>query len=260
MFLTVVAGEFAKLRHSRTVGLSLAAFALLPLAAALFVWIIQQPARAASLGLLGTKAQLVGVSATWPGYLTLLNQVVGGGGLVVLGFIVAYVFGREYSEGTAKNMLTLPVRRGWFALGKLVVAAAWWLGLAAAVTAEGFLVGAALHLPGWTGTLAAGEFNKLAAVAGLAFLLSPAVAWVAVFGRGYLAPLAFTIVMLVLGNVFSKTGWAPWFPWSAVPLLIGSVGAASPAVAPGSIAVSVGVFFAGILACMVELHRADVVQ
>src|SRR5512136_2990397 len=100
----VIATEFLKLRRSRVTWFSLVAI---------------------SLGPLGTKADLSGISATWPAYFSMLTLVVGMGGMLLLSFIVAYVFGREYAEGTAKNLLALPVGRHWFALAKFVVAAVW---------------------------------------------------------------------------------------------------------------------------------------
>ncbi len=77
----------------------------------------------------------------------MLNLAIGIGGLLLLSFIAAFVFGREYSEGTAKNMPALPVGRHWFVLAKLVVAAVWWFLLVATVFVEAILVGAALSLP-----------------------------------------------------------------------------------------------------------------
>ena len=50
------------------------------------------------------------------------------------------------------------------------------------------------------------------------------IAWITTLGRGYLLPLGFALAMLALGNVFAKTGWAEWFPWSIVPLSIGTIG------------------------------------
>ncbi len=57
------------------------------------------------------------------------------------------------------------------------------------------------------------------------------IAWVTVAARGYMAPIAFAIAMLALGNLFGKTGWAEWFPWSIVPLMIGMVGTPADAAA-----------------------------
>jgi len=224
------------------------------------MWIVREPGRAAQLGLLGTKANLSGLEATWPAYFSMLTLMVGIGGMLLLSFVVAYIFGREYTEGTAKNLLALPVGRHWFVLAKLVVAAVWWAILVLAVLAEGFALGAALALPDFSATLAVSAVHDALLAAAIAYLLAPAVAWIAMLGRGYLPPLGFALAMLALGDVFSHTGWAAWFPWSIVPLFIGAIGQRATAIAPGSLVVVALTFFAGIAATIAQLRWADNAQ
>jgi len=260
MFAQVLATEFLKLRRSKVTWFSLAALSLGPLAIALMMWIVREPGRAAKLGLLGTKANLSGLTATWPAYFSMLTLMVGIGGMLLLSFIVAYIFGREYTEGTAKNLLALPVGRHWFAIAKLVVAAVWWAVLVVAVLVEAFVLGAALALPGFSVTLAVSAVHDALLAAAIAYLLAPAVAWIAMLGRGYLPPLGFALAMLALGDVFSKTGWAAWFPWSIVPLFIGAIGQPATTIAPGSLIVVALTFLAGIAATIAQLRWADNAQ
>ncbi len=260
MFGQVVITEFVKLRRSKVTWFSLAAISMGPLSVALFMWIVREPGRAAQLGLLGTKANLAGLSATWPAFFSMLTLIVGIGGLLVLSFIVAYVFGREYSEGTAKNLLALPVNRAAFVFAKLVVAAVWWLVLVIAVLLEALALGAALGLPGFMVGLAVQAVRDLLLAAGIAYLLAPVVAWITVLGRGYLPPLGFAFAMLALGNVLTKTGWAPWFPWSIVPLLVGTVGTPVHALPWGSYLVLSLTFVFGVVATVAQYVYADNTQ
>jgi ABC-2 type transport system permease protein len=259
MFAQVLATEFAKLRRSKVPWGTLAGLSMAPLGLALFMWILREPGRAASLGLLGTKANLSGLEATGPAYLSTLTIVFGIGGMLLLPFIVAYIFGREYVELTAKNMLALPVARHWFVYAKLVVAAVWWFVLVVVVLAESLAIGLLLGLPGFSaGVVASAVTNSLLA-ASISFLLVPVVAWVTVASRGYMAPLAFAIAGMALGNVFGKTGWAEWFPWSIVPLMIGMVG--QPQTLPaGSYVVLAVTFVAGIAATVAQMQFADNAQ
>jgi len=260
MFAQVLATEFLKLRRSKVTWFTFAALSIGPLAIALMMWIVREPGRAAQLGLLGTKANLSGLTATWPAYFSMLTLMVGIGGMLLLSFIVAYIFGREYTEGTAKNLLALPVGRHWFAIAKLVVAAVWWAVLVVAVLVEAFVLGAALALPGFSVTLAVSAVHDALLAAAIAYLLAPAVAWIAMLGRGYLPPLGFALAMLALGDVFSKTGWAAWFPWSIVPLFIGAIGQPATTIAPGSLIVVAFAFLAGIAATIAQLRWADNAQ
>jgi ABC-2 type transport system permease protein len=259
MLGTVLATEFLKLRRSKVTWGTLAAFSIAPLAIALFMWIVREPGRAAHLGLLGAKANLAGLEATWPSYLSMLTLVIGVMGMILLAFVVAYLFGREYTELTAKNMLALPVGRHWFVIAKLVVAAVWWLTLVAAVLLEAFVVGALLDLPGFSTALALGAVGNAVLAAGISYLLVPIVAWIATLGRGYMPPLAFALFALALGNVFGKTGWAVWFPWSIIPLMIGAVG--QPQTLPaGSYVVAALTFVVGVAATLAQVRWADTAQ
>ena len=259
MFGRVLATEFLKLRRCKVTWGTLIGLSMAPLGLAMFMWIIREPGRAAQLGLLGTKANLSGLEATWASYAATLTIVIGVGGLLLLSFIVAYIFGREYTELTAKNMLALPVGRHWFVIAKLVVAAAWWAVLVVAVLAEAFAIGLALGLPGFSAGLMVSALGNALLAAAISFLVVPVVAWVTTLGRGYMAPIAFALGMLALGNLFGKTGWAEWFPWSIVPLLIGMVG--QPQSLPaGSYVVLALTFVAGVGATIAQLRYADNVQ
>ena len=260
MFARVLATEFLKLRRSKVTWLSLAALSMGQLGMALMMWIVRDPGRAAQLGLLGAKANLSGLTATWPAYSGILTLLVGMGGMLLLPFIVAYLFGREYTDGTAKSLLALPVGRHQFAFAKLVVAAVWWAVLVVAVIAEAFALGLVLGLPDFSMALAVQAVRDALVAAAIAYLLAPVVAWIALLGRGYMPPLGFALAMLALGQVFSKTGWAAWFPWSIIPLWIGSVGQRATALAPGSLVVVALMFLAGVAAVIAQLRYADNAQ
>ncbi len=260
MFARVLSTEFLKLRRCKVTWATIAALSMGPLGIALFMWILREPDRAASLGLLGTKANLSGLEATWPAYAAMLTLIIGIGGMLVLAFIVAYVFGREYDDTTAKNLLALPVARHWFVVAKLVVVAAWWVVLVGAVLAEAVVVGLLLGLPGFSaGLLSAAVGNSLLA-AGISYLLVPVVAWVTVWSRGGAAPIGFAIAMLAAGNLFGKTGWAEWFPWSIVPLLIGMVSDPVTALPPGSYVVLALTFVVGVAGTIAQLRWSDCAQ
>lgn len=256
-FLAVLGGELSKLRRSRVPPLTLLAFGLGPLGGGLFMWIALEPGRAAELGLMGTKAELVGLEATWAGYMTMLTQMVGIVGGLLLAVIAAYVFGREYSEGTARTMLALPLPRWWFVVAKLAVVGGWWLALVAVILVEGVVVATALGLDGFSVAVLSTGIGDVILAALVVFLLTPVVAWLAAVGRGYLPPLGFAMVALMLGNVLGATGWGKWFPWAIAPLFAGVAGPRVDVLAPGSIVVVLATFAVGVAATVAQVRWAD---
>ena len=225
-FPSVVATEFTKLRRSKVTWISLAAYTFMVAVAGLFMWMMMNPGMAESIGLLGQKAQFAfgGESLDWPTYLTFIIVMGGVGGLIMSSVIVAYVFGREYAEGTAKNMLALPIARSRFVFAKITVSAVWFAILTLWMIAETYLVGSLVGIAGLTTALFLSAAERLLVLALMSLCCAILVAWVAVQTRGYFAPLGFSIFTLVIAMVFEHTGWGRWVPWSIVGLYSGAVG------------------------------------
>jgi ABC-2 type transport system permease protein len=181
------------------------------------------------------------------------------GGMIFLSFIVAFVFGREYVEGTAKNMLTLPLPRSYFVLAKLAVSALWFALLSLWLLPLAFLMGRLVELPGFDPGLFWQVSARMMVASLLAFSACPLVAWIAVSTRGYFAPLGYAIFTLVLASVFGHTGWAPWVPWSIIGLYTGAAGA-GPALVPGSFLVLAATFALGLGLTLGHEALADNVQ
>lgn len=256
----VLATEFLKLRRSKITWLSWLAYSIMPLVGGLFMWVVREPERAAQLGLLGQKAQFVGVTADWTSFFGLLLQTTGIGGMILVSVIATYVFGREYHDGTAKNLLALPIGRHWFVVAKLAVVFVWFGLLTISLLLEGFAVGALLGLPGFSTSLALSSATDILLAASVAWLQVSVVTWIATLGRGYLAPLGFAIFILVMGMVFGATGWGKWFPWSIGPLFAGVAGPRVEILTTGSLVVLALTFLAGTTATILQMRYADNTQ
>jgi ABC-type transport system involved in multi-copper enzyme maturation permease subunit len=258
-FANVLVTEFLKLRRTRIPWVLTLVYCLAPLMMGLMMLVLKNPELGRRLGLVAAKAQLTVGAADWPTYLQLTGFLFAGG-IVVMGIVQAFVFGREYAEGTAKNLLTLPVGRAAIVAAKLVVSAAWFLGMAALLCAEAVAVGLWLDLPGFGPALLAEGLRRYALLAGQVLLLGTVPAWIAVAARGYLAPLGFSILLLLIGDLFAHTGWGPWVPWS-IPLLYAGMGdPGAPAPGAGSLLVLFCVCAAGFLAAWLQLDRTDNTQ
>ncbi|MBA7545370.1 hypothetical protein ES705_37736 [subsurface metagenome] len=231
-----------------------------PLALSFFMIILMDPELGRRMGLLTTKAQPTVGTADWPTYLYLIAVVLSAG-TIVIGIIEAFGFGREFAEATAKNMLTLPIGRSKFVAAKIIVSIVWYACIVLVVDGEAILLGVLVGLTGFGPELLAKNSRLCLPVLLETLLLSSLPAWIAVVGRGYLAPIGFTIFSsLVLGQIFLHTGWAPWVPWSIVFLTAGAGEPGFPVPGTGSFVVLAGVFVIGCIALYLSLDRADNTQ
>ncbi|HLB47087.1 MAG TPA: ABC transporter permease, partial [Anaerolineales bacterium] len=190
-------------------------FSIFPIIGGLFMFILKDPERARTMGLIGAKAQLLtGGVADWPAYFEFLSLGTAGGGAILFAFITAWVFGREFSDHTAKELLALPTPREIIVGAKFVLTALWILGLTLLIFVIGLGIGTAVGIPGWSLELAWTSFWSLMTTALLTSMLMPFVALFASAGRGYLPPLGWAFFTLALAQVAGMMGWGDWVPWS----------------------------------------------
>jgi ABC-2 type transport system permease protein len=218
LFRAALWAEALKSRRSKVPWLTALGFSLAPLVGGLFMIILKDPERARSMGLISAKAQLAAGVADWPTLLGLLAQATAVGGGLLFTLVTTWVFGREFSDRTAKELLALPTPRAAIVAAKFVVVGIWAAGLTALVLALGLVVGAAIGLPGWSTALLWRATGDLVITAGLTLALMTPVALLASAGRGYLPPLGWAFLTSFLAQILAAIGWGAWFPWS-VPAL-----------------------------------------
>ena len=249
--------ELLKVRRSRVPWVTFAAFTVAGLVGGFFMFILQDPDRARALGLLGAKAQFAGGTADWAGYFALTAQIAAVGGLLVFGMVVIWLFGREFSDRTVKDLLALPTSRGAVVAAKLLVALGWCLLLAALLVVIGLLFGAILGLPGWSADTVLRGLGTVFATALLTVALATTYGLVASVGRGYLAAVGAMFVSLFAAQVIAALGFGRWFPWSVPALLSGVAGPGQASSGAVGIAGVVVVGVAASVATVVWWERAD---
>lgn len=210
--------ELQKIRHSKTLWITALAFSLATFIGGLFMFILKDPERARSLGLVGAKAQIFGGSADWPSFFNLVVLLVSVGGLIIFGFIFVWIFGREFNDKTVYDMLSLPTSRITIVIAKIITAAYWSVTLILLVFVLTLGVGAALQLPGWSAATILNGLKLLFGTGCLTILLCIPFALVASVARGYLPAVACIFLALILGQVISQLGYGQYFPWT-IPML-----------------------------------------
>jgi ABC-2 type transport system permease protein len=197
--------EVLKLRRSTLFWVSLASSILVPLT-----------------GLLASRRNPVPLDL--PGFMDELGTVLSIGGLIGFGFIFSWIFGREYSDRTVKDLLALPLSRYGVAAAKIIVAAVWCIVLTVLMFAAAIIAARLVHLDGWSLAVIRQSFRESVMLSLMVICLCMPVAWVASIGRGYLSPLGFIVLTVVLSQLGSGMGIVEYIPWAIPSLLIGAAG------------------------------------
>jgi ABC-2 type transport system permease protein len=225
--------EMQKARRSKALWITALGFIFLALVGGLFMFILKDPELARRLGLLGSKAQLLGGSADWPGFINQLLLMESIGGLVIFGFIFVWLFGREFGDKTFYDLLSLPTSRITIVSAKLITGAGWSLALVLLAFVFVLGIGAALQLPGWSPALALNGLVHMLITGLLTILLVIPFSLAASLTRGYLPAVGCIFLALVMAQVFNTLGYGLYYPW-AVPALYNGLSGQSSA-SPGLI-------------------------
>jgi ABC-type transport system involved in multi-copper enzyme maturation permease subunit len=215
--------EVLKNRHSRIIWITFIAFSLAPVFGGVFMLLMKGNGYDGLSGAFKSKAVLMSFEANWNSYLGLLSQAVGVGGVLIFGFVASWLFGREYTDGTAKDLLALPISRAKIIHAKFIYYIIWCFVLVISNLLLGLLIGMILDLPGWS--MADFFLNiKIYFISTiLIVMLNTPVAFLAIYGKGYLTPLGFVAIALVLAQIIGALGFGSYFPW-AIPGLYSGTG------------------------------------
>jgi len=255
--LAAIATEFAKSRRSRVTWGVAAAFSLTPLIGALFMIILKDPEAARRVGLLGEKARLTAGTAEWPTFLGLLAQTEAVAGAVLLAFLTAWVFGREFADRTVRGLLAIATPRWAIVVGKSIVVAGWGVAITVVVAIIGWLAGTLIGLPAWSDELWRDALARIAVIALLTIALQSTTALFASAGRGYIPALAWAVLTMAVAQILAVLGWGHVFPW-AVPALVSGVTGPEGETADALSFLVVGVTaLVGLLATIAWWERAD---
>lgn len=247
--------ELIKIRHLRIVWVTFIAFSLAPVMGGLFIIIIRDPEALAKATGLATKVKAMGFEPSWNSYLRVLTQAVGVGGILVFGFVASWIFGREYSDGTAKDILSLPVSRTKILNAKFIVYGIWCVTLVVSNLLIGLLIGAFLQLELleniWSGL---GDYFTTTVLTMLAGL---PIAFFATWGKGYLAPLGFVSLAVVIGQIVTAMGYGSLFPWAIPALYSGAGGEYKASLNNLSYVILIVISFVGYVATITYWRFAD---
>lgn len=203
--------EWLKLRRSRVPRVTAAALLVLPaVMAALFLAMADRD-RGDAMSL---KAQALVTRDGWAGYLDALTQIYASAGLLGMGVVVAWCFGREYADRTVASLFGSATPRESVAAAKLAVLAVWCTGVSLALFPAALLVGlgAGLGLPD---AEALAGLIRLAVLSLLTGLSALTIALFASVGRGYLPAFGGLVGLVAAAQIAVVAGAGGWFPYAA---------------------------------------------
>jgi ABC-2 type transport system permease protein len=191
--------EWLKLRRSRTLMLTGAAAALMPVIIGLIM--------------LSGNADAFGMTGDWKGYWSFLVKATAGSGLLLFGVLVAWIFGREFSDRTAIDLLALPTPPSSTVNAKFSVFIIWSAALVGLVVGGGIVVALMTGLPGGDLDVLTSGARDVTLAGGLTVVVLTPVGLVSSLWRGYLPGIGLLLLLLPLSQVLGATGLGPWFPW-----------------------------------------------
>jgi ABC-2 type transport system permease protein len=227
---------------------------LMPIGIAFLIFVSRNPEISQKLGLISAKADLIKYSTTdWPAYMRFYSMLLAAGGFMLFVLVISWVFGREFADGTLKDMLAVPVQRSSILLAKFILVAIWSVGMSIVMFIASLAMGAVIQLPGWSLSIILEGIQLMAVTVCLTIVGVMPFAFFASVGRGYLLPIGVAILTLFMANLVVIIGWGEYFPW-AVSVIYAQ---GESALAPISYGIVMITGLAGMLATYLWWKNAD---
>jgi ABC-2 type transport system permease protein len=225
---TAIWAESLKIYRSKMLWATILVYLFIPFMLGMLMFVQKYPEISAKMGMIGTKASMLTLGETnWSTYFGFLNLVIAMMGIMGFGFVTTWVFSREFSDETVRDLLALPTSRSCIVLSKFIVTLIWCLLLSFILFAFGLIVGGMIQLSGWSSEIVFHSAYIFIVTSFLTILLCTPVAFFASYGRGYLPPIGFVILTLIISQFIGLVGLGPYFPWAIPALYSGAAGAKS---------------------------------
>lgn len=173
-------------------------------------------------GVAGGNPDLIaqaGPAATldWSGLLSGSAQITAVAAILGFGIVLAWIFGREFTDGTITGLFALPISRTRIALAKLAVYLLWATFVSTAIVLGVLVLGLSIgygppHSDSWA------ALGRLWVLAMLSASIAIPVAWIATLTHSLLPAVGSTIALVVLAQAGALAGAGGWMPLAAPAL------------------------------------------
>jgi ABC-2 type transport system permease protein len=174
------------------------------------------------------------------------------------GLVAAWLYGREFVEGTVGSLFALPVSRRDIAVAKAILAASWSVLAAGLATGLTLLASAAISPATMDGRVL-GQAAVVFGAGAMTGLLGLPFGLVAIATRGYLGAFTALVVVTAASQILASIGWGYWVPYVAPALWAGAAGAdAATAVRPEHLALTLSFALVGAAATVASFRRVRI--
>jgi len=147
----------------------------------------------------------------WDRLVGIAIQITSAAGLLGFGVVMAFVVGREFTDGTISGLFALPVTRATIVVAKVVVVLAWTAVVAACLIVAVIAIGVVGGY-GLPNSAAVDRLARLFVLTVLSGALAVPAAWAATLGRSLLPGIATTIGTIASAQVLVVAGAGAWYP------------------------------------------------
>ncbi|MCR8845175.1 ABC transporter permease [Paenibacillus sp. SC116] len=178
-------------------------------------------------------------------------------GTLLYGVIAAYLFSREYTEDTLKNLLTIPVSKTSLIVSKWLLLLLWIFMLTLVAWVMTLLLSFVAQFEGLSVAVIVDSLRQFFVGAFLLFLLSTPIILITMLFKNFVPTIIFTAVVTMANLTVIDTDYQGLFPWSAVHMVVTN---STEFVYP--ISYSYAIIFAtsilGLAATIVYFKRSDI--
>jgi len=149
-------------------------------------------------------------------------------GLVGSFFISSWVFGREFTDKTNKDLVAKPVSRETVVFSKYIIIFIWCIIFMLFIYLFSLMMGLLLGFTGYTPSLIPESLPVFILTFLFYIFLSAPGAFFASISKGILAPIGILFIIAIAANILGNTEAAVYFPWT-IPTVFRETGSLIPA-------------------------------
>ena len=136
-------------------------------------------------------------------------------GVPLYGVVTSYLFNREYTENTLKNILTTPVSRVSFIMSKTLLLFMWIMMLTVTAWGITLVLGVLTQFNGLNISVLTESLKQFSIGGLLLFILSSPIILLTLVMKNYVPTIIFTVVITLINVMGGNSEHRALFPWAA---------------------------------------------